>query len=157
MVSGSALLIFPCTTKSRTSLLAPAHPGCPGKGPKNGRGGNPNRNCVYNKNSNRCSAQNVDNMDICLWFSEVTSVASCPYCPYLSLCSIMTASVSDSHPVYLGITLDRMLSYKEHLQKTASKLKSRNNLLMKLAGSSWGTNAGTLKSSAMDLCYSAAE
>jgi len=24
-------LIFPCTTKSRSSLLAPAHPGCPGK------------------------------------------------------------------------------------------------------------------------------
>ena len=25
------LLIFPCTTKSRSSLLAPAHPGVPGK------------------------------------------------------------------------------------------------------------------------------
>jgi len=25
------LLIFPCTIKSRSSLLAPAHPGCPGK------------------------------------------------------------------------------------------------------------------------------
>jgi len=50
-----------------------------------------------------------------------------------------------------------LLSYKEHLQKTASKLKSHNNLLMKLAGSSWGTNAGTLQSSALALCYSAAE
>ena len=37
-----------------------------------------------------------------------------------------------------------MLPYKEHLQKTAGKLKSHNNLLMKLAGSSWGANAGTL-------------
>jgi len=27
------LLIFPCTIKSRSSLLAPAHPGGPGKGP----------------------------------------------------------------------------------------------------------------------------
>ena len=26
-----ALLIFPCTIKSRSSLLAPAHPGGPGK------------------------------------------------------------------------------------------------------------------------------
>ena len=25
------LLIFPCTTKSRSTLLAPAHPGSPGK------------------------------------------------------------------------------------------------------------------------------
>ena len=40
-------------------------------------------------------------------------------------------------PVYLAITLDSTLSYKEHLQNTASKLKSRNILLMKLAGSSW--------------------
>ena len=45
----------------------------------------------------------------------------------------------------------------EHLQKTASKLKSRNNLLMKLAGSSWDANAGTIRSSAWALCYSAAE
>jgi len=44
-----------------------------------------------------------------------------------------------SHPVYLGIVLDHTLSYKKHFWKTASKLKSRNNLLMKLAGSSWGT------------------
>jgi len=27
------LLIFPCIIKSRSSLLAPAHPGGPGKGP----------------------------------------------------------------------------------------------------------------------------
>ena len=44
----------------------------------------------------------------------------------------------DPHPVYLGVTLDRTLSYKEHLEKTAGKLKSRNNLLTKLVGSSWG-------------------
>ena len=44
----------------------------------------------------------------------------------------------DPHPVYLGVTLDRTLSYKEHLVKTAGKLKSRNNLLMKLAGYSCG-------------------
>ena len=32
MVSVSALLIFPCTIKSRSSFLAPAHRGGPGKG-----------------------------------------------------------------------------------------------------------------------------
>ena len=37
------------------------------------------------------------------------------------------------------------------------KLKNRNNLLMKLAGSTWGASANTLRSSALALCYSAAE
>jgi len=30
------------------------------------------------------------------------------------------------------------MSYKQHLAKTAKKMRSRNNLLMKLANSSWG-------------------
>ena len=61
----------------------------------------------------------------------------------------------ECNPTYLGMTLDRTLSYREHFTKTAGKLKNRNNLLMKLAGSTWGAN--TLRSSALALCYSAAE
>jgi len=61
------------------------------------------------------------------------------------------------NPVYLGVTLDRILSYLQHLTKTAGKLQSRYNLLMKLAGSSWGANANTLRSSVLALCYSVAE
>ena len=58
---------------------------------------------------------------------------------------------------YLGyVTVDRM-SYREHLTKTAGKLKNRNNLLMKLAGSTWGASANTLGSSALALCYLATE
>jgi hypothetical protein len=63
----------------------------------------------------------------------------------------------DPHPVYLGVALDRTLNYREHLSRSAAKLKSRNNLLMKLAGSTWGANACTLRSSAIALCYSVAE
>jgi len=63
----------------------------------------------------------------------------------------------ECHPTYLGVTLDRTLSYREHLTKTAGKLKNRNNLLMKLASSTWGASANTLRSSALALCYSAAE
>jgi len=63
----------------------------------------------------------------------------------------------DPHPIYLGVTLDRTLTYKEHLEKTAGKLKTRNNLLMKLAGSSWGAHANTLRTSALALCYSVGE
>ena len=50
----------------------------------------------------------------------------------------------ECHPTYLGVTLDRTLSYREHLTKTAGKLKNRNNLLMKLAGSTLGASANTL-------------
>jgi len=41
--------------------------------------------------------------------------------------------------------------------KTAGKLRNRNNLLMKLSGSTWVASANTLRSSAVVLCYSAAE
>jgi len=63
----------------------------------------------------------------------------------------------ECHPTYLGVTLDCTLSYRVHLRKTAGKLKNRNNLLMKLAGSTWGASANTLRSSFLALCYSAAE
>ena len=59
--------------------------------------------------------------------------------------------------MYLGVTLDRMLSYRQHLQNTAAKVKTRDNLLSRLAESSWGANADTLRTSALALCYSAAE
>ena len=58
---------------------------------------------------------------------------------------------------YLGVTLNRALTYKEHLTKTAKKLASRNKLLMKLAGSTWGASANTLRTSALALCFSVAE
>lgn len=63
----------------------------------------------------------------------------------------------DPNPVYLGVTLDRTLSYKEHLTKTAGKLKTRNNLLTKLVGTSWGADASTMRTSAMALVYSVGE
>jgi len=62
----------------------------------------------------------------------------------------------ECHLTYLGVTLDPTVSYREHLTKTVGKLKNRNNLLMKLAGSTWGASANTLQSSALALCYSAA-
>jgi len=56
------------------------------------------------------------------------------------------------HPASLGVPLDHTLSYREHLTKTAGELKNRNNLLMKLASSTWGASANTLRSSALALC-----
>ena len=40
----------------------------------------------------------------------------------------------DPCPVYLGVTLDRSLTYRDHLTKVAGKVKTRNNLLGKLEG-----------------------
>jgi len=44
----------------------------------------------------------------------------------------------DPNPVYLAVTLDRTLSYRHHNKKTARKLQSWNNLLIKLDRSTWG-------------------
>ena len=60
-------------------------------------------------------------------------------------------------PVYLGLTLDRTLSYKQHIEKVKGKVRTRNNLLHKLANSSWGANTSTLRATALALCYSVAE
>ena len=48
-------------------------------------------------------------------------------------------------PVYLGVTLDRTLSYKQHIEKVKGKVRTRNNLLHKLTNSSWGANTFTLR------------
>ena len=63
----------------------------------------------------------------------------------------------NKHPKYLGVTLDRTLTYKKHLENTAAKLRSRNNIIHKLCGTSWGSTAETLRTSALGLVYSAAE
>ena len=42
----------------------------------------------------------------------------------------------NNFPVYLGVTLDRTLSYAEHTKKVKEKVDTRNNILSKLANSS---------------------
>ena len=60
-------------------------------------------------------------------------------------------------PKYLGVTLDRTLSYKTHIHNTKMKVATQNNLLKKLANSRWGTNARAIRTTALALCYSTAE
>ena len=55
------------------------------------------------------------------------------------------------------MTLDRTLSYKQHIQNTKKKVATRNNLLKKIANSKWGTNTSTIRTTALALCYSIAE
>ena len=61
-----------------------------------------------------------------------------------------------STPVYLGVHLDRPPSYKTHICNR-QKGNARNNIIRKLTKSKWGSRAPTLRSSALALCYSAAE
>ena len=68
-----------------------------------------------------------------------------------------TVLPSDQTPKYLGVTLDRTLSYQTHLKGCASKVAKRNNLLKKVAGTRWGASQSVLRTTAVALCYSAAE
>ncbi|UYV73997.1 hypothetical protein LAZ67_11001769 [Cordylochernes scorpioides] len=63
----------------------------------------------------------------------------------------------DPCPKYLGVTLDRSLTFRQHLEKTRDKLKTRNNIMTRLAGTTWGCSADTLRTTALALVYSVAE
>ena len=60
-------------------------------------------------------------------------------------------------PVYLGVTLDRSLTFGPHLKNVANKISKRVNLIRKLAGTDWGASFTTLRTSVLALVYSAAE
>ena len=40
---------------------------------------------------------------------------------------------------YIGVRLDRMLNFKQHLEEVAGKVTSRVSLIRRLAGTTWGT------------------
>lgn len=52
---------------------------------------------------------------------------------------------------------DRLLSYQKHIDNLCQKLKSRINLIQRLAGVSLGASASTLKNAVMGLVMSTAE
>lgn len=60
-------------------------------------------------------------------------------------------------PVYLGVKLYRSLTYKSHIDKLRAKLSTRNNLLQKLTGTSWGANDVCLHTTALALICSCGE
>ena len=61
------------------------------------------------------------------------------------------------NPLYLGVKLDHTLSYRSRILSTKAKVNTRNNILRKLTNSKWGCTPHTLRTSAMGLCYTAAE
>ena len=65
-----------------------------------------------------------------------------PFCPTLT---------------YLGVKLDRSLTFRHHLVALRKKLSSRATLLRRHVGSGWGAGAKTLRIATLPLVYSAAE
>jgi len=61
------------------------------------------------------------------------------------------------NPAYHGVTLDRQLTFRQHMEGLCGKVRARNCLLRLLAGSTWGAHASALRTSAMALVYSAVE
>ena len=60
-------------------------------------------------------------------------------------------------PTYLGVKLDRSLTFRHHLVALRKKLSSRVTLLRRLVGSVWGAGAKTLRIATLSLVYSTAE
>ena len=60
-------------------------------------------------------------------------------------------------PTYLGVKLDRLLTFRHHLVALCKKLSSRITLLRRLVGSGWGAGAKTLRIATLSLVYSTAE
>jgi len=60
-------------------------------------------------------------------------------------------------PKYLGVTLDRSLTYRRHIESLRKKLTSSVALLRRLAGSGWGAGATTLRTATLALVHSTAE
>ena len=65
-----------------------------------------------------------------------------PYCPT---------------PTYLGVKLDRSLTFRHHLEALRKKLSTHVTLLRRLARSGWGAGAKTLRTAALSLVYSTVE
>ena len=60
-------------------------------------------------------------------------------------------------PTYLGVKLDRSLTFRHHLEALRKKLTTHVALMRRLAGSGWGAGAKTLRTAALSLVYSTAE
>ena len=60
-------------------------------------------------------------------------------------------------PTYLGVKLDRLLTFRHHLVALRKKLCSRVTLLRRLVGSGWGAGAKTLCIATLSLVYSTAQ
>lgn len=74
--------------------------------------------------------------------------------------NVLFSGVTLNHnfnPTILGVKMDRSLTYKAHLESKANKLCTRNNILMNLAGTTWGASVQTFRTSALAIVFLIAE
>jgi len=64
---------------------------------------------------------------------------------------------NSQNPKYLGLILDRTLTYKEYFIKNVAKIKTKNSIIQKLANSEWVADTNTLKISTQSLTLSVAD
>jgi len=70
---------------------------------------------------------------------------------------IFSSSVKfDSHPSYLGICVDRPLSFRTHLHTLKKNVSSRVALIKRLAGVGWGASFKALRTSCLALAFAPA-
>jgi len=62
-----------------------------------------------------------------------------------------------SDPKYLGVTLDRPLTYRPHLESLCKTLTSRVAHMRVIAGSDWAAGATTLRTATLVLVHSTAD
>ena len=62
-----------------------------------------------------------------------------------------------SVPIYLGVKLDRLLTFRHHFKILSKKLATRVTLLGRLAGLGWGAGAKILRTAALSLVYATAQ
>ena len=60
-------------------------------------------------------------------------------------------------PKYLGVLLHRTLNFKQHIEDVAGKFTSRVSPIRRLAGTTWGASAKTLRIYTQALVFPAAE
>ena len=68
-----------------------------------------------------------------------------------------TPLVFQQAPKYLGVRLDQMLNFKQHLEEVLEKVTSRVLHFSRLTGTTWGASAKTLRISTQALVFPAAE
>ena len=62
-----------------------------------------------------------------------------------------------NNQTYLGITLDRSLTFKDHILKLKNKISSRVALIKRLADLTWGCSFNVLRTSTSALLYAPAK
>ena len=63
----------------------------------------------------------------------------------------------DPSPIYLGVKLDRSMTFGLHIKVLAEKTSKRVNIIKKLVGSNWPASFTTLRTFARALVYVTAE